>query len=117
MHELSFAQALVENVMKIAEEKKAKKVSRVVVEVGDLLLINPEQLKFCYDALIKNTILEGSELEIVRVEASLVCGSCGRKYSELVSLCECGGVLKIERGEEFVLKSVVMEVEDAQNRS
>ncbi len=115
MHEFSFAQALVENIVRIAEEKRAKKVSKVVVEVGDLLLINPEQLKFCYEVLVKDTILEGSELEIRRVEAKLVCERCGRSYRELTSVCDCGGILKVERGEEFLLKRVIMEVEDAQN--
>ncbi len=115
MHEFSYAQALVENALRIAESKGAKRVNKVVVEVGSLLLINPEQLRFCYEVVTKNTILEGSELEIENTEALLVCENCGKEYRELSSVCECGGFLKVERGDEFVLKRIVMEVEDAQN--
>ncbi|ADC65946.1 hydrogenase nickel insertion protein HypA [Ferroglobus placidus DSM 10642] len=115
MHEFSYAQALVENALRIAESKKAKKVKKVVVEIGSLLLINPEQLRFCYEVITKNTILDGSELEIINSEALLICESCGRKYKELTSVCECGGFLKVESGDEFVLRRIVMEVEDAQN--
>jgi len=117
VHELSYAQALVENLLPIIEKNGAKKVSKVVVEVGELLLINPEQLKFCYEALTKDTILEGSELEVVKVEPKLVCESCGKNYTGLMRFCECRDILNVERGDEFVLKKVVLEVEDAQNRN
>lgn len=108
---MSFAVAVLEAVMKIAKEKRAKKVKAVHIVVGNLLMLNPEQLKFCYDVVTKGTIAEGSELEIEVVKAEIRCTNCGKSFDEYVGICdECGGILSVEGGKEMFLKRVEMEV-------
>ena len=77
MHELSIASAIVEHVIDFAESfDPPKKILGVRVLVGELTCIEAEQLKFCYDAISKETLLEGSVLEIERAEAEVSCPYC-----------------------------------------
>ena len=110
MHEMSFAMALLENALKICEEKKAKRISKIRIEIGELLLINPEQLRFCFEAVSKNTIAENAELEIEFTKARVKCSICGKEYDEIKNICECGGFIEVNGGKEMIIKKVEMEV-------
>jgi len=107
---MGFAQSLFENVMRIAKENNAKKVSRITLELGELLLINPEQLEFCFQVLSNDSILKDSKLEFEFVKPLVKCIACGKEYSEVRSYCECGGIVSIEGGKEIVIKKIEMEV-------
>ncbi len=107
---MSFAQSLIDNVVRIAEEKGAKKVSKVVVEIGKLLMLNPEQLKFCYEVVSKGTIAENSELELIEVKPIIKCSICGKEYDTPFAICDCGGVLTVEGGKDAVIKKIEMEI-------
>jgi len=111
VHEMSFAQAIVESVLKLAEEKNAKKVLGIELELGKLLMLNPEQLEFCFQVASHGTILEGAELKIDFVQPIIECTSCGRKYDEYVGICDCGGIIRVEGGKEMIIKKIAMEVE------
>ncbi|AAB89875.1 hydrogenase expression/formation protein (hypA) [Archaeoglobus fulgidus DSM 4304] len=110
MHEMSFAEAIIRNVLRFAEEKQAKTVTSVRVRVGELLLINPEQLQFCFSVASKGTIAEGAKLEISVERADIRCLLCGRELSKDEMLCECGGFAQVKGGKDFILESVVVEV-------
>ncbi|AEA46200.1 hydrogenase maturation nickel metallochaperone HypA [Archaeoglobus veneficus] len=107
---MSFAQAIVENVLKLAEEKGAKKVSKVLVEMGELLLINPEQLEFCFQVASSGTIAEGAVLELEFIKPHIECLLCGKRYDEPIAICECGGIIKVEGGKDMVIRKIEMEV-------
>ncbi|RLI79325.1 hydrogenase maturation nickel metallochaperone HypA [Archaeoglobales archaeon] len=107
---MSFATALLENVLSIAEEKNAKQVTKIKIEIGDLLLINPEQLEFCFEAVSNGTIAEGAELNIEFVPPKIKCSVCGREYNEVVGVCECGGFVGVDGGKEMIIRKVEMVV-------
>jgi len=111
VHELSYAQALLDAVLKLAEENNAKKVTAIHLKIGELLLINPEQLKFCFSAISKGTIAEDAELVIEFIKPKIVCTQCGKEFGEVIGICDCGGIVSIEGGKDFILKKVEMEVE------
>ena len=111
MHELSFAQAILDTVMTVAEKHKAKKVKSVHVVIGDLLMLNPEQLKFCFDVVTKGTIAENAKLEIEIVKPKIKCTLCGKEFDEYVGICDCGGIVTVEGGKEMILKRLEMEVD------
>lgn len=77
VHEGTITTALVKSVLKEAEERKAKKVIEVDVDVGQLTFLNPEQVRFWFQILTKDTILEGSRLVIEEREGVVRCGQCG----------------------------------------
>jgi len=77
MHELSIASSLVESVLNIVNAPPKKKIMRVLLQIGELTCIEPEQLQFCYTAVTKDTAIEGATLEIERVPAMVACPQCG----------------------------------------
>ncbi len=108
---MGFAKIIVDEVKRLAEEKKAKKVTAVKVVMGELLLINPEQLNFWFKALTQNTIIDGAKLDIEFVKPKIVCTVCGKEYQQPIGLCEkCGGFVKVEGGKEIIIDKIEMEV-------
>ena len=108
---------ILENVLKIADENNARNVKRIRLEVGELLMINPVQLEFCFRAISRNTPAENAVLEINTVKAKILCLKCGKELDSIHALCECGGGMDVRGGKEIILKSIEMEVNDAQNRN
>jgi hydrogenase nickel incorporation protein HypA/HybF len=91
----------------------------VRLAVGELTHLEPEQLSFCYGAITAETPLEGSSLEIEKVDAAVQCPHCayrGRpKYwdelladTRVVTLCcpQCGRQAEAIQGHECAIKSV-----------
>jgi hydrogenase nickel incorporation protein HypA/HybF len=77
MHELSIASTLVESVLEFAHSPPPKKIVKVLLQIGEFTCVEPEQLSFCYSAVIQETALAGSTLEIERVPAEVACPHCG----------------------------------------
>ena len=107
---MSYAIDIVEHAIRIAEEKGAKKVYSVKVKIGKLLMINPEQLEFCFESAGRGTILEGAKLEMEFVEPYLTCIKCGKNHTDLNTVCGCGGFVSVQKGKELILESIKMEV-------
>ncbi len=119
MHELSIASAIVDRVLEFAEADPPRKVLGVRLLVGELSCIEPEQLKFCYGAVTKETVLEDSDLEIERCEAEVSWGCCayrGRpKFSEdalsdlvvaTLQCPSCGKAAEAVRGHECIIQTI-----------
>ena len=79
MHDFLLAKEIVDEVLKIVEEKKLSKVSKVKVELGQIALahdghdehvedISIENLMFGIEGVSKNTILKNTKFDIEKVE-------------------------------------------------
>ncbi len=126
MHELSAATAILRTVLRVAEENGAEVIREVKLQIGELTLLNPEQLTFCFDIASRGTAAEGASLEIDKVPAVLRCQDCGREMEwrsldddpalHLISpklVCKCGSTrIKVVSGRE--MKIVSMKVEQRQ---
>lgn len=77
MHEFSTAQMILDTVLTVARGHLAVKILQVNLEIGELTLLNPEQLKFSFDILTKGTKAEGAHLKIRRCKAKMRCETCG----------------------------------------
>jgi hydrogenase nickel incorporation protein HypA/HybF len=125
MHELSIASAIVENVLDFVSRQSVKKVLAVKLAIGELTHIEAEQLRFCYVAITEQTSIQGSVLEIERIEALVRCDRCsysGRpKYWDdvlavapiLTLQCpNCGGAVEPIAGNDCAIKSIRFATED-----
>lgn len=78
MHEFSFAY----NIFKVAEataiKYKAKKISEVYLEIGELTLIVPELLKKSFEMATTGSIAEGAELIIELTPGKIKCRECNK---------------------------------------
>jgi len=79
MHEASIAQAIVQSVLKNAQDKCAKSVQSVELEVGLLTFLNIEQVVFWVKIGFEETIAEQAEIRIHEVPARYKCRHCGHE--------------------------------------
>ena len=63
-----------------AESVGARKVNRVVLEIGVLHDFIPEFVQHYWDFISRGTIAEGSKVEIRWKNATLICGQCKTQY-------------------------------------
>lgn len=121
MHEGSITTQIVETVLNEANQRKAKKVIKVNLAIGSLTFLNPEQVQFWYEVLTKETIMEGSTLEIEGKKGTVHCPKCGYKgdfkyvdnssfHSSIPVLqCpQCDGKVEIISGKDCLIRSVKM---------
>ena len=90
MHELALAMEVVDIV---TERAKGARVKRVVLEVGVLVAVLPDALRFCFEIASSETEAAGAELDIVERKALARCRVCGERseQTDLLALCRCGG--------------------------
>ena len=124
MHEYSIMAQVVNTILSEAKKNNLIKVSKVTLEVGELAFLNPDALKFSYNALIKDTSLSSSELIIESIKPEIECTKC--KYNGDLEYLEkdefhftipkfscpkCGSGVSIVRGRDCIIKDISGEVE------
>ena len=105
MHELSIASGIIDIAVKEAADRQLKRIEEIGLRIGALTGVNPEALRFAFEASIADTSLAGAKLNIEIVELSGRCQECGRDtlIRDYNFICEhCGASdLKITGGEEL----------------
>ena len=119
LHEFSTMQSIVEVVLKAAGEHGASRILSIELEVGEMTLLNPDQLRFAFSILSKGTIAEGASLRIRKIPCSVNCKECGYRgnigpskdedhFLPILLRCpRCGGSeLSVESGRECSVKRI-----------
>ncbi|MBI4949888.1 MAG: hydrogenase maturation nickel metallochaperone HypA [Deltaproteobacteria bacterium] len=110
MHEMGIARSLLKIIKREMKRSKLRKLKKVRVKIGELTAVEPRALRFCFEASIKDTDLDGASLEIEDVPLTGECVECGTKFRfhNFVSLCPACGGKKIEKltGTELDLVSI-----------
>ena len=89
VHEMSIAMNIVDIVCQKANEEKAGKINNIDLEIGNLSGIMIDSLKFCFEAACKNTIANGAELNIHKIEAEAFCKSCNQNFTMKSDFSPC----------------------------
>lgn len=113
MHEMSIA----ENILQLIEEAAARehfsRVRCIRLEIGQLAAVEPEALRFCFDAVTRHGVAQGATLEILPLPGSGWCTQCRINVSMTESLgaCpQCGGYqLQVTGGMEMRIKDLEVE--------
>jgi hydrogenase nickel incorporation protein HypA/HybF len=121
VHEGSITSQIVESISREAAKRKAKKVTEVNLAIGEITFLNPEQVKFWYEMLTKDTIMEGSKLIIEENKGKVRCHKCGYEgdfnyisdetfHLTMPSLrCpKCGNPVEIVEGKDCIVKNIKM---------
>jgi hydrogenase nickel incorporation protein HypA/HybF len=110
MHELSVAEALLDAILLETTREPVAKVVQVNVEIGALSHLEPDALKFCFDAVVSGSIAEGARLNITQTPGRGRCLQCKAEtdVQQLYDPCpECGAFgLEIIQGQELRLSSL-----------
>jgi len=112
MHEYTIAYDLYATARTVALEHHAKNVKKILVEVGKMAMVNPEQVVFLFDTikeedpLFRNAVLECNE-----TEPQTKC-PCGYSGAEIYVCPICGALPELVKGREIVVTNVEIEVDD-----
>ena len=114
MHEMGIANSILDSVRTEAGRFPGRHICKVGVRIGELAGVDPEAMRFCFEALVRGSDLEPLELEIDYRVRQLECQSCGRSFAatiEEVACPQCGGAAsRLIAGDELEL--AYLEVED-----
>jgi hydrogenase nickel incorporation protein HypA/HybF len=110
MHEMSITQSVVE----ICEgHAGGRRVTDVVLEVGELSGVVADSIEFCFEACTKGTLLEGARLTLEIVPGVGRCPVCGQEMPIATFFEPCSGCgafgLSIVSGEELRVKELELE--------
>ena len=121
MHEYSVMNQLMTALLdELGQEKKnIERIKEVRIEVGELTFLGADQLKFAFEALGKDTIAEGAELNVIKIDSEVRCDDCGYEgginYSNdpafhynvpIISCPECDSKPEIVKGKETKIVGV-----------
>jgi hydrogenase nickel incorporation protein HypA/HybF len=114
MHELSIAQALVDQVEAARSANGGGRVLAVEVRIGEWRQIVPEILTSYYDHLTRSTPLEGARVDIDRIAATARCGTCAAVFAldDISLICPTCGSRNCELLTGGELELVGLELED-----
>ena len=110
MHELSIANSVVRVA---SEQADGRRVTKVWLRVGHLRQVVPSALAFAFELVAEGTPVEGAELVIEDVPASVCCRECrGESLLDgFPAACPRCGSLNVEvvGGEELLVESLELE--------
>jgi hydrogenase nickel insertion protein HypA len=105
MHELSLAQDVLRTCAARLNGTPGR-LERVRLAVGELAAVEPDLLRFAWEAVTAGGPHEGAALEIEWHAARQVCVACGRtgdraRGAWLMLCAHCHGALRVEGGQEL----------------
>jgi hydrogenase nickel incorporation protein HypA/HybF len=113
MHEMSLAEGVLQLVEETARRERAQRVKLVVLEIGRMSSVQPDALRFCFDAVTRGSIADHAVLEIVEVPGSGWCMPCSSTVpmQELYGACPTCGSYQVQPtgGTEMRVKEIEIE--------
>jgi hydrogenase nickel incorporation protein HypA/HybF len=113
MHEMTLAESVLEIVEDAARREGLRRVHAVWLEIGQLSSIEPEAMRFCFDAVARDSVAAGARLEIVVTAGAAWCIECAKRVAlaELGAACpHCGGYrLRVTEGAAMRVKELEAE--------
>jgi len=113
MHELSIVANLFEILEREAKEKKAKKITAIKLQIGQLSGIVPELFRSAFEIYKKETVAADAELEIDIVPFKVKCQKCKTEMTKedfILTCDQCGSNdIKSLCGTELLLETIELE--------
>ena len=110
MHEMSIAEGIIQLIEEQAVAQAFTQVRAVWLEIGPLAMVETESLRFCFDAVCRNTLAQEARLEIIEVPGQAWCLGCGQTVavSKRYDACpQCGSYqLQVTAGDELRIKEL-----------
>jgi hydrogenase nickel incorporation protein HypA/HybF len=80
MHEMGIANSVMEAVRTEMKRYPESYPTKVGVRIGEMAAIDPESLRFCFEAMIQDTDLASLELDIEVRPRRHRCATCGHEF-------------------------------------
>lgn len=110
MHELSLTEDLYQTIKEKAAADGFTRVNKVMLEVGELSHVQADAMLFCFESVMKGTIVESADLEIIKVAGQGECSECGsisnlHQFYDPCSTCGAFG-LRVIAGDRVQIKAL-----------
>lgn len=110
MHEMALAQEVLQIVQDAAEREGLHQVRTLWLEIGQLASVEPAAMRFCFEAVARNSVADGAQLEIVATAGTAWCAKCSDTVAlaALGDACpRCGGYrMRVTGGAEMRVKEL-----------
>ena len=110
MHEMALAESVLQIIEHAARREGLRCVRAIWLEIGQLSSVEPEAMRFCFDAVAGDSIAAGARLEFVVNAGAAWCSACSEQVAlaELGAACpRCGGYqLRVTGGTEMRVKEL-----------
>jgi hydrogenase nickel incorporation protein HypA/HybF len=107
---MSLAEGVLQILQDQAKAQHFAQVKTVWLEIGELSHVDPDAIRFCFDAVVRDSIAEGAKLEIIRTPGQAWCHDCAKAVavSSLIDACPvCGGFkLNVTAGEDMRVREL-----------
>ncbi len=113
MHEMSLCEGVLQVLESEAQKQGFEKVKSVWLEIGDLAGVEMEAMESCFDAVTRNSLADGAQLNIINVPGLAWCMQCSKNVSVKQRFDECPDCgsfqLQVTSGEEMRIKELEVE--------
>ena len=113
MHEFPITEHIVKLASEECEKAGAVRVKAVNLVCGDYCGYVPESIHMYFDVISKDTVCDGADINITRIEPKLKCPACGEIFKRpmLSFACpKCGTDGEpTDIGKEFYIDSIEVE--------
>jgi hydrogenase nickel incorporation protein HypA/HybF len=93
MHEMSLAEGVRGIIDETARAQDLRRISAVVLEIGELATVEVESLRFCLEVVLRGTVADGARIDVEAVPGTGWCMQCAASVavSQLYDPCpRCG---------------------------
>ena len=127
MHEFAMAQGIFNTVLETAQANDAIEVTEMVIEIGKLAMLNPEQLKFMLGVMLEGEELtKNAKMIINTIDVEIKCHNCGFEgignvddsdhYAPMILCPKCESHrVQVINGKDITVRSISIEKEDDEN--
>lgn len=113
MHEMSLAESVLQIIEDTARKQGYTRVKTVWLEIGQLACVEQESLRFCFDAVMRDSIAHEARLEITETAGQGRCEKCliEMPIAALYEACpNCGSYeIHVIDGDEMRVKELEVE--------
>ncbi len=113
MHEMSLAEGVLQIIENAAKEQDFSRVRTVWLEIGQLAGVEAAAMRFCFDAVTRDSIAQDANLEIIETPGRAWCMQCSDtvQVQALYDVCpKCGGhQLQVTGGNEMRVRELDVE--------
>jgi hydrogenase nickel incorporation protein HypA/HybF len=113
MHEMSLAEGVLQLIEDSAKTQDFSRVKTVWLEIGQLAGVEVEAMKFCFDAVVNDSIAEGAKLVVIEIPGQAWCLQCAEvvHVQALFDACpKCGShQVQVTGGNEMRVKELDVE--------
>ncbi len=122
MHEFGIVDKVIRSVEEEVKKRKVSKIKEIHIELGQLMGIQPETMKFLLKEMSKGTVLENAKIKISLIRPEIQCASKHKSKLKLkveghfhdfpidgFKCQKCGKKVKLIAGNDCIPKKIIYE--------